>query len=171
MQTAVLAVPDSTTEAPRPDPRLARRGLRRVLDRDNRLPRMSSTNGRSNANERGSSYDRRARRAWLLSAKAGFGGNDEKVPCWECGAMVDKRTLVVDRIIPGEEGGTYRRDNIRPHCGPCSCRQGQRRTVEIFSATKSSRNSPWHDAEGRYHGPLAPGVGILASIPEGTCPF
>jgi hypothetical protein len=44
---------------------------------------MSSRRGRSNSNERGSSYDRRARRAWLISPSAGFGGDGVKVPCWE----------------------------------------------------------------------------------------
>ncbi|AYB70617.1 HNH endonuclease [Mycobacterium phage Serendipitous] len=95
---------------------------------------MSSRAGRCNSNERGSSYDRRARRAWLLSPISGFGGDGEKVACWECGAMVNDKTMIVDRIIPGEEGGRYRRDNIRPHCSTCSCRQGQRRTTEIARA-------------------------------------
>ena len=82
--------------------------------------------------KRGSSYDRRARRAWLLSPEAGWGGDGEKVPCSEpgCGAMVNMRTMYVDRIIPGEQGGTYRRDNIKPHCGSCSHKQGQRRMRE-----------------------------------------
>lgn len=87
---------------------------------------------------RGNSYDRRVRKTWLLSAAAGFGGNGEKVPCWEpqCGTMVDYERLYVDRIIPGEQGGSYRRDNIKPHCGPCSHRQGQRRTTEIMVARR-----------------------------------
>lgn len=96
---------------------------------------MSSRAGRCNSNERGSSYDRRARRAWLLSPAAGFGGDGDKVPCWECGAMVNNRTMIVDRIVPGEQGGRYTRANIRPHCQTCSCRQGNRRTQEIRLAT------------------------------------
>lgn len=87
---------------------------------------------------RGSSYDRRARRAWLLSPSAGFGGDGTKVPCWECGALVDDDTMIVDRIIPGELGGTYRRDNIRPHCRTCSCRQGARRTLELWQARRAA---------------------------------
>lgn len=90
--------------------------------------------GRSNSDERGSSYDRRARRAWLLSAVSGFGGDGDKVPCWECGAMVNNRTMIVDRIIPGEDGGRYIRSNIRPHCRTCSCRSGARRTNELAQA-------------------------------------
>lgn len=49
--------------------------------------------------------------------------------------MVNAKTMIVDRIIPGEAGGRYTRDNIRPHCSPCSCRQGVRRTHEIRWAT------------------------------------
>lgn len=96
---------------------------------------MSSRAGRCNSNERGSSYDRRARREWLLSPASGFGGDGEKVACWECGAMVSNKTMIVDRIVPGEAGGRYTRNNIRPHCGTCSGRQGQRRTMEIRAAT------------------------------------
>jgi hypothetical protein len=97
---------------------------------------MSSIAGRSNRNERGSSYDRRARRAWLVSAVAGFGGDGVKVPCWECGRLLTVDEVTPDRIIPGEQGGTYRRANIRgPHCAGCSARQGQRRTMELRRAT------------------------------------
>lgn len=96
--------------------------------------------GRSNSNERGSSYDRRARRAWLLSPASGFGGNGEKVPCWECGAMVNDKTLVVDRVTAGEDGGRYTRGNIRPHCPTCSCLQGVKRTNELRRA-----KSPYGD--------------------------
>lgn len=96
---------------------------------------MSSRAGRSNRNERGSSYDRRARRAWLVSPAAGFGGDGVKVPCWECGRLLTEDEVIADRLIPGEYGGTYRRSNIRgPHCPTCSCRQGARRTWELRRA-------------------------------------
>jgi 5-methylcytosine-specific restriction endonuclease McrA len=85
-----------------------------------------------NGNDRGSSYDRRARRAWLLSPAAGFGGDGVKVPCWECGAMVSDKTIHVDRITPAHQGGRYIRSNIRPHCPTCSHREGQRRTTELL---------------------------------------
>lgn len=81
--------------------------------------------------DRGNSYDRQRRRAWLLSPEANFGGDGVKVACWECGALVNDKTMHVDRIVPGEQGGRYVRDNIRPHCALCSHRQGQRRTVEL----------------------------------------
>jgi 5-methylcytosine-specific restriction endonuclease McrA len=79
-----------------------------------------------NGNDRGSSYDRRARRAWLLSPASGFGGDGVKVACWECGAMVSDKTIHVDRIVPAHQGGRYVRANIRPHCPTCSHREGQR---------------------------------------------
>lgn len=116
---------------------------------------MSSTNGRTNRNERGSSYDRRARRAWLVTPKAGFGGDNVKVPCWECGVMLTKDELIVDRIISGEDGGRYIRTNIRPQCPGCSGRSGQRRTVVILAAKRAANTTDhWHDDDGRYTGPL-----------------
>lgn len=95
---------------------------------------MSSTNGRCNTNDRGSSYERRRRKAWLISPESGWGGDGVDVPCWEpdCGVLVGSDLeLIADRIIPGERGGRYTRDNIAPHCALCSSRQGQRRTVAI----------------------------------------
>lgn len=80
-----------------------------------------------NSNQRGSSYARRDRKLFLL-AKFGDG---EKAPCWECGAEVDFTTMVVDRIISERNGGTYRRNNIRVHCRPCSDRQGGLVTQEL----------------------------------------
>lgn len=74
--------------------------------------------------KKGNSYARRARKQWLLSPEAGFGGNGEKVACVHCGCMVAFETMDVDRIIPG---GTYRRDNIQPSCVFCN-RSRQDRT-------------------------------------------
>lgn len=97
---------------------------------------MSSRMGRTNRNERGSSYDRRARRAWLVSPAAGFGGDGVKVPCWECGRMVTEDDVIADRMVPGSAGGTYRRDNIRgPHCPTCSCRQAAAMTAALMRAS------------------------------------
>jgi hypothetical protein len=66
---------------------------------------------------KGSSYDRRARKQWLLSPAAGFGGNGTTVPC---AAHPDEsltyETLTADRKVPGSQGGTYRRTNLRPMC-------------------------------------------------------
>lgn len=90
---------------------------------------------------RGAASDRRARRAWLLSPEAGWGGDGETVPCWECGVLCgpDDVDLCVDRIIPGERGGTYRRSNIAPHCALDSHRQGNRRARQLV-AERRARN-------------------------------
>lgn len=102
---------------------------------------MTVTRGTTNGNVRGSSYDRRRRRAYLMMAYAsdveGF------VRCYRCGCllynedapplegwdptawiMAGYATLTVDRIVPGIHGGTYRRTNIRPACGPCNSETG-----------------------------------------------
>lgn len=69
---------------------------------------------RAGGDKRGSSADRRRRRAWLLETF----GNGVAAPCfWECGREVDETTVEADRIIPG---GSYRRDNIVPACRPCN---------------------------------------------------
>jgi hypothetical protein len=79
--------------------------------------------GTSNTNARGSSYTRRIRRAYLLATF----GDGERAQCYRfevCGTVVDDSTITVDRIVPGCEGGTYRRDNIRPACAPCNSETG-----------------------------------------------
>lgn len=98
---------------------------------------MSRNRGRSNGNESGSSKDRRARRAWLVTPEAGFGGDGLKVLCQVCfGLYVTVEDMVVGRITAGVEGGTYRRDNVRPECSGCSCREGQRRATAAKLAKK-----------------------------------
>lgn len=81
----------------------------------------------SNGNITGSSANRRVRRRWLLKTF----GDGTTAPCsFGCGTMlVDDKTapnhIWVDRYpIPGKDGGTYKRGNIRPACGPCSCAEG-----------------------------------------------
>jgi hypothetical protein len=69
---------------------------------------------------RGNNRQRKARRQWLLDTF----GDGVTCPCWECGATLTAATLFVDRIVPAVDGGTYRRNNIRPHCGTCSHTQG-----------------------------------------------
>lgn len=76
--------------------------------------------GTTNANVRGSSYTRKARRLWLL---AQF-GDGQTAPCYRCGEMLDEAALTVDRIVPGCQGGRYVRNNIRPACGPCNSQTG-----------------------------------------------
>lgn len=76
--------------------------------------------GTSNSNARGNVYDRAARRAWLLTTF----GDGVQAPCYRCDELLDDSTITVDRIIAGRDGGTYRRSNIRPACGPCNSETG-----------------------------------------------
>ncbi len=88
-----------------------------------------ATRGTTNRNDRGSARDRRRRKEWLL-VQSGLwrttpGGARRRVaPCWRCRRLLDYNALTVDRIVPGCRGGTYRRDNIRPACGPCNSETG-----------------------------------------------
>lgn len=95
---------------------------------------------RSNAarNERGSAEDRRRRKKWLVETypadrwlrRDGLGQMDTVLPgstcgvpstrCFRCGLLLTVETVTPDRIKPGCEGGTYRRENLRPACGPCN---------------------------------------------------
>lgn len=89
-----------------------------------------SPRGTSNSATRGSSYDRRARRAFLMGAF----GNGHTVPCFHCGRRLRTR-FEVDRFpLCGHAGGRYTRDNIVPACPDCNkrrcttaklCRTGQ----------------------------------------------
>lgn len=85
-------------------------------------PRPRARRGTTNRNDRGSSYDRRVRRAWLLATF----GDGEKAPCFLCGTMLDDATITADRILPGCQGGRYVRGNIRPACGRCNSETGGR---------------------------------------------
>ena len=94
------------------------------------------TRGTSNRNERGSAEARRRRREWLLETYAAdvspvvdFAEDGSEVEykvcrCYRCGNLLGVNTLTVDRIIPGCQGGTYRRDNIRPACARCNEKTG-----------------------------------------------
>lgn len=103
---------------------------------------MTATRGTTNRNDRGNTETRRKRREWLVSTfRADKDVDDlqhlrlpsDGVPlgqgtpacrCYRCGALLTVDTVWVDRIVPGCKGGTYARNNIRPACGPCQCRQG-----------------------------------------------
>jgi hypothetical protein len=93
--------------------------------------------GTTNRNERGSSYERRIRKAWLLDTF----GDGTTAPCairfdHHCLGEVDMTTITVDRHpVPGIEGGRYGRDNIRPACGPCNSRHG----TELREERKAAR--------------------------------
>lgn len=86
----------------------------------------------TNRNARGSSYDRRARKRWLLAKH----GDGTTCPCAFCGCELAFETVTVDRIIPAYEGGTYRRDNIRPACWKCNTEDGQQRGIDRALAAR-----------------------------------
>jgi hypothetical protein len=79
--------------------------------------------GTSNSNCRGSSYDRRRRRAFLI---AKFGGPSGKtIKCFWCPKRMRASCSVweVDRLLCGHKGGGYTRDNIVPSCPDCNKRR------------------------------------------------
>lgn len=87
--------------------------------------------GTSNANSRGSSSDRRARKIYLLATF----GDGYSAPCHFCGFHLDWFTITADRIIRAIDGGTYRRGNIRPACGSCNSSDG---SLEMWARKRKS---------------------------------
>lgn len=79
--------------------------------------------GTTNRNDRGSCYDRQARKRWLLKSWDADLGTDA-CRCADCGEVLAYDTVQADRIVPGALGGRYTRDNIQPMCGPCNIRWG-----------------------------------------------
>ena len=80
---------------------------------------MAEYRGSRIYDRRGKARDRRRRREWLLETF----GDGTTAPCAHCGKELDNKTLTVDRIEPG---GSYRRENIQPSCGPCNFARGNR---------------------------------------------
>lgn len=79
--------------------------------------------GTTNANARGNTRDRFARRMYLVRVFASD-CSPWRCRCYRCGKLLNLRTVTVDRIIPGCRGGTYRRNNIRPACAKCNSETG-----------------------------------------------
>lgn len=78
--------------------------------------------GTSNGNSRGGSEDRRKRKLWLLGE---FGDGSQAACSFGCGATVTMANITVDRFpVPGCQGGTYARGNIRPACPSCNSSRG-----------------------------------------------
>lgn len=73
-------------------------------------------NKRHGGEKRGNNKDRAARKRWLLS----HFGTGTKVDCAHCERELNYDTVTADRIIPGHEGGSYRRENIIPSCILCN---------------------------------------------------
>lgn len=97
-------------------------------------------------NLRGSSYDRRRRRAWLVEqfgvpARASRGKKARKfwICCYHCGRRMraDSRQWEVDRFpVCGHMGGRYVRGNIVPSCPRCNgtrCGRGGCREWPYFT--------------------------------------
>ena len=108
---------------------------------DDAPARDAARRSTSNRNQRGGSADRRRRRQWLVVT---FRANEDADPsfvvpgisgvpygtgipacrCYRCGRLLTVATVSPDRIKPACEGGTYRRDNIRPACDLCQMQTG-----------------------------------------------
>jgi 5-methylcytosine-specific restriction endonuclease McrA len=90
--------------------------------------------------QRGNAGDQKRRREWLVATfranldvlviRLGngsqlqldtlLGRGEPACRCYRCGKLLTADTVTVDRIVPGCQGGTHRRSNIRPACGPCN---------------------------------------------------
>lgn len=98
----------------------------------------------TNTNDRGSTTDRRRRKTWLLETF----GDGTTAPCsFECGEVLTWDTLTVDRYpIAGADGGTYKRDNIRPACRKCNVSDGMhikiRKKAERTAASQLEIDGP-----------------------------
>jgi len=91
--------------------------------------------GRSGGDLRGNSAARKARKGYLLVQF----GDGVLCPCiYGCGRVLDCATVEADRIIPGSEGGSYRRENIIPACRRCNAAR-QDRSLWSFAPTVARR--------------------------------
>jgi 5-methylcytosine-specific restriction endonuclease McrA len=71
---------------------------------------------RRGGEKRGSSYQRRARKVWMLSAF----GDGTTCKCVHCGVSLTFATVEADRKVPG---GSYRRENVQPACRRCNAQR------------------------------------------------
>ena len=115
--------------------------------------------GTSNTNDRGSAETRRRRKAWLIETfradadlssfeisvhpwrppvrvQVPFGSGEPACRCYRCGTLLSVETVTVDRIVPGCEGGTYKRNNIRPACGTCNSSTGGKLATRTRKRTR-----------------------------------
>lgn len=76
---------------------------------------------------RGSSYNRRRRKQWLLNTF----GTGRSCPCHWCGKRLTYKTLTADRLLPGEEGGRYIRSNLVPACLRCNQQRSNRTRYQV----------------------------------------
>lgn len=78
--------------------------------------------------------------SWCVSEEIPNATVHKACRCFRCGDLLTAKTLVVDRIIPGCDGGTYRRNNIRPECHSCSATRGG--AVRRKPASKPKNRKP-----------------------------
>jgi HNH endonuclease len=81
----------------------------------------------SNGGERPNSYQRRARKYFLLVKH----GDGETCPCYFCKNELTFKTLTLDRRKPGSRGGTYDKRNLIPACALCNKRRGDK-SIQAF---------------------------------------
>jgi len=81
----------------------------------------------SNGGERPNSYQRRARKFYLLVKH----GDGETCPCYFCKETLTFKTLTLDRRKPGSRGGGYDKRNLIPACRSCNVRRGDK-SVQAF---------------------------------------
>lgn len=65
-----------------------------------------------------------------------LGEGEAACRCYRCGILLTVDTVTVDRIVPGCQGGTYRRDNIRPACSTARTSGALVMTVDGITATQ-----------------------------------
>jgi hypothetical protein len=106
--------------------------------------------GTTNSNARGNTKDRAARRRWLVTSyradrditdagcEVAFGTGTTACRCYRCGVLLTESTVTVDRIVPGCQGGTYQRNNIRPACLTCNSETGGRLATRTKVATEAA---------------------------------
>jgi hypothetical protein len=110
-------------------------------------PLPPTRRGTSNTNARGSVYDRKRRRDWMIAmfAISRADGRKTRIPCYHCSALMraepakvtvrlafrenaepryrtfERYSWEVDRFPrAGRDGGTYARSNIVPSCPGCN---------------------------------------------------
>lgn len=111
--------------------------------------RPASRRSTSNSNTRGNAETRRRRRRWLVETFRAdvdlpvgmliqrqrgdgtwidlgvtLGSGVPACRCYRCGRLLDEAHVSPDRIVPGCQGGTYARNNIRPACDLCQMQTG-----------------------------------------------
>jgi len=93
------------------------------------------TDRRSNGGGRPNSYQRRARKYYLLVKH----GDGETCPCYFCNEVLNFKTLTLDRRKPGSRGGTYERRNLIPACKACNLSRGDKSVVAFKKYLREGR--------------------------------